>query len=100
MSDEPVAVVATIDVVDGHLDEVLRGIVAHRARCLSDEPGTLVFEPMLARDEPNRIVLYEAYASQAAFETHWHGPSIAQLRAESGEFWTISTAVWGRPLGG
>jgi quinol monooxygenase YgiN len=30
-------------------------------------------------------LLFEVYDDRAAFETHWHGPSLAQLRAEAGD---------------
>ena len=35
------AIVATFDVAEGRMDEFLPHLLAHRDRCLKDEPGTL-----------------------------------------------------------
>ena len=35
-------------------------------------------------DDATQILLYELYRDAAAFEVHWHGPSIARLREEAG----------------
>jgi quinol monooxygenase YgiN len=92
-----VAVVATIEIAPGHRDEIVPLILAHRERCLRDEPGTLMFEVMIARDDPDKVMLYEVYRDQAAFEVHWNGASINQLRAETGERMKITSGIWGVP---
>ena len=38
------AIVATIEVAPERRDQLLLLLMAHRARCLKDEPGTLQFE--------------------------------------------------------
>jgi quinol monooxygenase YgiN len=77
------AIMGTIEVTPGKRDEVIPLLMAHRARCLKDEPGTLQFEVALPRDDPSRILLYEVYQDDAAFETHRNAPSITQWRKES-----------------
>jgi len=79
------ALIASIEAAPGRRDELLPLLLAHRARCLKDEPGTLLFEVMLPRDEQTKIMLYEVYTDEAAFNAHSSGPSIARLRKEGGE---------------
>ena len=63
---------------------MLQLLMAHRARCLKDEPGTLQFEVMVPQDDTTKILLYELYQDAAAFEAHWKGPSTARVREEAG----------------
>jgi (4S)-4-hydroxy-5-phosphonooxypentane-2,3-dione isomerase len=91
------AVIATIEIEPGQEAEVLALILAHRERCLRDEPGTLMFELMVPRDEPHKLMLYEVYVDQAAFDVHWDSPSIARLRTEAGDRMKIVSGIWGSP---
>src|SRR5438105_752055 len=77
------AIMATIDVVPGRVDEFLPILLAHRARSLKDEPGTLQFEVMRPRDDDRKVMLYELYIDDAAFDAHVKGSSIARMREES-----------------
>lgn len=53
-------------------------LMAHRARCLKDEPGILQFEVLAPREDDARVLLYEVYRDDAAFDVHFNGPSIAR----------------------
>jgi quinol monooxygenase YgiN len=77
------AIVGTIEVAPGTRDQVASLLMAHRARCLKDEPGTLQFDVLLPRDDDARIVIYELYQDDAAFDVHRSAPSIAQWRQEA-----------------
>jgi quinol monooxygenase YgiN len=77
------AIVATIEVTPGRRDEFLPLLMAHKARCLKDEPGTLQFEVAVPRDDNSRVLVYEVYQDDAAFEKHFHGPSVTRLREEA-----------------
>jgi quinol monooxygenase YgiN len=77
------AIVATIKTVPGKRDEYLTFLKAHGKRCLATEPGTLQFEILLPQEEADTIMLYELYASPEAFQTHWNGASIQQMRQEA-----------------
>lgn len=77
------AIVATFDVAEGRMDEFLPLLLAHRDRCLKDEPGTLRFDVLRPRNEENTIMLYEVYEDDAAFQVHWNGPSVARMRADT-----------------
>jgi (4S)-4-hydroxy-5-phosphonooxypentane-2,3-dione isomerase len=74
--------VVTIEVALGRRDQILPLLVAHKTRCLRDEPGTLQFEILLPRDDDTKVLSYEVYRDDAAFEVHRNGPSLAQLREE------------------
>jgi hypothetical protein len=43
------AIIGKLEIAPGHLDRVLPLLMAHRARCLADEPGTLQFEVLTRR---------------------------------------------------
>jgi (4S)-4-hydroxy-5-phosphonooxypentane-2,3-dione isomerase len=77
------ATVGTIEVALGRRDQLLPLLVAHKARCLKDEPGTLHFEILLPKDDDTKVLLYEVYRDDAAFEVHRNGPSFARWREET-----------------
>lgn len=76
-------IMGTIEVAAGKRDQVVSFLVAHRARCLKDEPGTLQFEVALPRDDPSRIFIYEIYQDDGAFEVHRNGASIVRWREDT-----------------
>lgn len=80
------AIVATIKTVPGKRDEYLKHLKAHGERCLATEPGTLKFDILVpqAQEQSDTVMLYEVYESPEAFQRHWTGPSIQQLKQEAG----------------
>ena len=74
--------VVTIEVAPGRRDQVLPLLAAHKTRCLKDEPGTLQFEILLPKDDDTKVLSYEVYRDDAAFEVHRNGSSLARLREE------------------
>ena len=77
-----VAIVGAVVVHPDARNEVLRALLAHRERCLRDEKGTLQFEVLLPHEDKTQIMLFEVYADASAFEAHWNGRSMAQIRRE------------------
>ena len=77
------AIIGTLEVAPGRKDEVLPLLMAHRARCLKDEPGTLQFEVLVPREDDTIVLLYEVYRDDAAFNVNWNGTSVARLREEA-----------------
>ena len=73
-------VLATIEVAPGRFDDYLPLLMAHRARVLKDEPGTLQFEVFQPRDDQTKLMLYEVYRDDAAFDAHVKGRSMAMQR--------------------
>jgi quinol monooxygenase YgiN len=77
------AIVATIRTVPGKRDEYLKHLKAHGQRCLETEPGTLKFDLLVPHEDADTIMLYEVYASPEAFQAHWTGPSLQQVREDT-----------------
>jgi quinol monooxygenase YgiN len=78
------AIIVTIEVTHGHKDDLLPLLMAHRDRCLRDEAGvTLLFEVLAPRDDDTKVISYEVYRDDAAFEAHRSGRSIAQFREDT-----------------
>lgn len=77
------ALIATVEIAPGRRDEFVPLLMAHRARCLKDEPGTVQFEVLLPQDDTTKVMIYEVYRDKAAFDTHSSGPSLARLRQEA-----------------
>ena len=70
----------------GLRDQILPLLSSHRARCLRDEPGTLQFELLIPHEDETKLIVYEVYENDAAFELHRTSPSITQWRAQSAHF--------------
>ena len=79
------AIVATLDIAEGRMDEFMPLLLAHRDRCLKEEPGTLRFDVLRPKELANQVMLYEEYLDDAAFQVHWNGASVACLRSESAD---------------
>jgi (4S)-4-hydroxy-5-phosphonooxypentane-2,3-dione isomerase len=77
------AIIGTVEIAPGRMDELLSLLMAHRARCLKDEPATLQFEVLMPDDDNTKVMLYEVYQDEAALDAHSTGPSIARLREEA-----------------
>jgi quinol monooxygenase YgiN len=77
------AIVATIKTVPGKRDEYLKHPKSHGQRCRETEPGTLTFELLVPHEEADTIMLYEVYASPEAFQAHWTGPSLQQVKQDA-----------------
>ena len=76
-------VIGTVETSPEKRDQVLRLLMAHRGRCLRDEPGTLQFEVMIPREDNSKLHIYEVYESDAAFAVHRESASIAQFRRDT-----------------
>ncbi|MEO8629345.1 MAG: antibiotic biosynthesis monooxygenase [Betaproteobacteria bacterium] len=76
------AVVATYEIAPEQIDAFLPLLVAHRDRCLEEEPGTLRFDVL---QPENNLMLYEVYVDEAAFEAHRNGASMVRFRAEAAD---------------
>ena len=77
------AIVATIKTAPGKRDEYLKHLRTHAERCRATEPGTLQFEILVPQKEEDTLMLYEVYASPEAFQAHWDGQSMKQVRRDS-----------------
>jgi (4S)-4-hydroxy-5-phosphonooxypentane-2,3-dione isomerase len=78
------ALVGTIEIAPGRRDQLISSAMAHRARCLKDEPGTLQMEVLAPRKDDTKVLVYEVYRDDAAFDVHRSGPSLAQWQGRDG----------------
>jgi len=85
------AIVATFEIAPEQIDAFLPLLLAHRDRCLKDEPGTLRFDVL--RNEESKLMLYEVYEDDAAFQVHWNGPSMVRMREEAAGIVRKLTAI-------
>jgi quinol monooxygenase YgiN len=85
------AIVATIKTVSGKRDEYLKHLKAHAQRCF--EPGTLKFEILVPKEEADTLMLYEVCASPEAFQAHWTGPSLQQVKQDAAGLQVSLTGV-------
>ena len=56
-------------------------ITTNAARSVSDEPGCRRFDVLSSGDEPGRVVLYEIYDDDRAFELHLATPHYKEFAA-------------------
>jgi (4S)-4-hydroxy-5-phosphonooxypentane-2,3-dione isomerase len=64
--------------------ERFHSLIAENAkRSVANEPGCRQFDVMRAQDQANRILLYEVYDDQAAFEAHGKMPHVAEFFREA-----------------
>ena len=80
-----IAIIVEFDVLEGAEPEFLQIIHDHAQRTLDEEDGCLRFEVYKPIDEdgapvPNRIIVDELYADQAAVEAHNLNPRMNALR--------------------
>ena len=75
--------IVTIEVEAARRHQVVTSLLAHKARCLRDEPGTLQLEVLLPKDDDSKVLVYEMYHDTVAFEVHRKGPSFAQWQEET-----------------
>jgi (4S)-4-hydroxy-5-phosphonooxypentane-2,3-dione isomerase len=76
------AIVATIEIAPERRDQFLPLLMAHRARSLKNEPGTLRFDIMAPHDDDTKLFLCAVYRDAAAFDVYRNGDSITQFWQE------------------
>jgi quinol monooxygenase YgiN len=76
------ALVGTIEIAPGRKDQLLSALMAHKARCLKDEPGTLQMEVLSPREDDAELLVYEVYRDDAAFDVHRNGRTGAAARIQ------------------
>jgi (4S)-4-hydroxy-5-phosphonooxypentane-2,3-dione isomerase len=54
---------------------------------------TLQFEVLMPHEQPDTLMLYEVYASKEAFDAHWTGSSIRQVRKDTAGLLVSMTGV-------
>lgn len=78
-----IALVVEIRTQPGQRDAFLARLRQHRAKVLANEPGCRGFEILLAEEEPDSLVLYEAYQDERALEEHDAAPYFQAYREDT-----------------
>ena len=77
------AIIGSIEAPSGQRAQLLTALVAHTSRCLNNEPGTLQMDVLAPREDEGKLLLYEVYQDDEAFDEHLKGASIARFREEA-----------------
>jgi (4S)-4-hydroxy-5-phosphonooxypentane-2,3-dione isomerase len=80
-----IALFVTLHVRPGHRERLMAGITAQGATSLVREPGCLQFDVCVDTADPDRVLLYEVYEDQAAFEAHGQTPHFAVWKTVADE---------------
>lgn len=78
-----IALVVEIRTQPGQRDAFLARLRQHRAKVLANDPGCRGFEILLAEEEPDSLVLYEAYQDEQALEEHDAAPYFQAYREDT-----------------
>ena len=75
-----IALVVSLQVQPGRLEEFLAAIGDNAERTFSDEPGCLYFDVVPSLDDDHRFLFYELYADEEAVAAHRAAPHFARWR--------------------
>jgi quinol monooxygenase YgiN len=73
-------VVAEFEVRPAAIDAFVDAAIADASASVANEPGCRQFDVTRSNEEPNRVLLYEVYDSQAAFDAHLETPHLRTFR--------------------
>ncbi len=76
-----IVIVVEFQIKSGCLDDFLTIIREHAAGTLADEEGCLQFDVLLPKEGGDRVLLYEAYRDDAAFDIHGKSERLANTRS-------------------
>ena len=77
----PFVIIAEFEVDPDKIEQFLELARTDARHSVANEPGCHQFDVTLDREQPNRVVLYEVYADEAAFDAHLQTPHLAAFRA-------------------
>jgi quinol monooxygenase YgiN len=77
----PFVIIAEFEVKPDKLEQFLELAKTDASQSVANEPGCHQFNVTLDREQPNRVVLYEVYDDEAAFDAHLQTPHLAAFRA-------------------
>ena len=85
VSMSEVVLFVEIRVREGRTDEFLQVIRENALRSRADEPGCRRFDVTVAEDDPHRVMLYEIYDDEAAYQAHRTMPHYHAFKARAPE---------------
>ncbi|MFX1281134.1 MAG: putative quinol monooxygenase [Promethearchaeota archaeon] len=75
-----ISIIATVKIQEGKMEEAKAALKKIVLKIKEQEPGTLVYQPHVVKENPNIIIFYEKYADEAAFKAH--GANLGKNMAE------------------
>ena len=98
-------IIVEFETLDGSEDDFTAIIRDHARRTLQEEPGCLRFEVIkpIERDGtpiPNRVMVNELYADEAALVAHERNPRMSRVRASTGPLLKSRRLILSKALGG
>jgi autoinducer 2-degrading protein len=76
------AITAELEINPDQKSAFLHRLIRHRTSCLETEEGCLRFDILLPKGVNNRVVLYEVYETESAFDTHRVTPHFLAFRKD------------------
>ena len=64
------------------VDDLMRALHANATAARTTEPGCMQFDVLVDKDDPTKIMLYEVYDDDAAFEAHQQTAHFKKYLAE------------------
>jgi quinol monooxygenase YgiN len=80
MSTGEFVVVAEFEVEPDAADTFVAAAIADGSASVANEPGCRQFDVTRSNEHANRILLYEVYDSEAAFDAHLQTPHLKTFR--------------------
>jgi quinol monooxygenase YgiN len=77
------ALVVDFEVKEGTVDQVVALVSENARNSVEKEPGCHQFDVLQVKDSPNRLMLYEVYENEAAFEAHGKMPHFQEFIAKA-----------------
>jgi len=87
--------IVDFEVKEGTADQVLAAVSENARNSVEKEPGCLQFDVMQAQDNPNRIMLFEVYENEAAFQSHLKTPHLAAFLEKARPMFVKTTMIKG-----
>jgi quinol monooxygenase YgiN len=77
----PVVVAVELEIVPAELENFKAAIKENGAACVREEAGCRMFNIAFAKDDPNRVLLFEVYESAEAVTAHQAAPAFKKYQA-------------------
>jgi quinol monooxygenase YgiN len=77
----PFVIIAEFEVKPGRLEQFLEVAEVDSRHSVTDEPGCRQFTVTVDREQPDRVVLFEVYDDEAAFDAHLETVHLQAFRA-------------------
>ena len=74
-------IIAEFEIRPDKLEQFLELAKTDASQSVAKEPGCRQFDVTLDREQPNRVVLYEVYDDEAAFDAHLQTPHLEAFRS-------------------